>query len=75
MMNKKSQPVILEAVQGPDGVYRVPAIVEKTEWKFHYYGFDPEMVHSNEELRKYVHERMVKDLERMTRELFRMVGS
>ena len=71
-MNKKSEPVVLDAVPDADGVYRVPRIVERVEWKANYYypEFD-EVFYSNEAVRKRIHDAITE----MNRYLFRYWSS
>jgi hypothetical protein len=68
---KESPPVVLDAVQDADGVYRVPLIVVR--WEAHYHiGIDWAI---DDEIRVRIGEKMARDLEKMARDLFRHAAS
>lgn len=76
---KKSEPLVLEAVQEPDGVFRVPPIVERVEWKVHYHAFKIDDLDLNntdlDALRLRIGRQMMKDIEGLAKDLFRYSAS
>lgn len=73
-MNKQ-ETIVLDAVQDADGVYRVPKVLERVEWKVHYHSFPIDDTVLPEEIIKHIREVMIRDMEKMSRELFRMASS